>query len=381
MSGFSAVTRRQALVLLGATLTAPLVRAHSQTHMQLAAAWEQQGHFFVGLVSAAPGANGLLQVSASLEVPTRAHGLCALPDGSVLAVARRPGDWWVRWHPDRQVAPQWLWIEPDRAFNGHAIASPDGQRIFTTETDLENGASLIGVRDASSLEKLAEWPTHGIDAHELIWDIHAPQDGAPTLIVANGGVPTAPETGRVKRQLESMDSSLVRLHGTQGERLGQWRLNDPRLSLRHLAWSPRGDTLGIALQAEHNAAADKDAAPVLALFDGKNLRTQPAAVGLHGYGGSIAATAHGWAVSCPRADGIATFTPQGDWQALVPLAQVCALATGESGTQLWAAGRTHSLQDAQSTQPQVHPHDQALAGARFDNHWIGRDTKHPPRKE
>lgn len=365
------VSRRQALALLGATLTAPLVRAHApvaaqaaQAPLQLAAAWEQQGQFFIGLVSAASGVNAPLQVHASLEVPTRAHGLCALPDGSVLAVARRPGDWWLRWHPSRPDAPQWLWIEPDRAFSGHAIASPDGQRIYTTETDLETGASLIGVRDASSLDKLAEWPTHGIDAHELIWDTANPQDGAPTLLVANGGVPTAPETGRVKRQLETMDSSLVRLHGTQGERLGQWRLSDPRLSLRHLAWNSQRDTLGIALQAEHDATADKNAAPVLALFDGKNLRTLSAKTGLHGYGGSIAATAHGWAVSCPRADGIATFTPQGDWQALVPLAQVCALAVDGRSGQLWAAGRTQSLQGAQA-----HPHSPALAKARFDNHW------------
>ena len=374
------VSRRQALALLGASLTAPLVRAHApvaaQAPLQLAAAWEQQGHFYVGLVNAAAGKNGLLQISDRLEVPTRAHGLCALPDGSVLAVARRPGDWWLRWHPYRPPAPQWLWIEPDRAFNGHAIASPDGQRIYTTETDLETGVSLIGVRDASSLAKLAEWPTHGIDAHELIWDTTAPQDGAPTLIVANGGVPTAPETGRVKRQLDTMDSSLVRLHSTQGERLGQWRLSDPRLSLRHLAWNQQRDMLGIALQAEHDAAVDKNAAPVLALFDGQTLRVQSTptemAVNLHGYGGSIAATAHGWAVSCPRADGIATFTPQGDWLALVPLAQVCALATDGSSAQLWAAGRRHSLQDAQADQPQTRPHGPTLSGARFDNHWIVR---------
>lgn len=376
MSGVSVLTRRKALALLGASLTAPLAArvganpsAPVPAPLSLVAAWERQGHFFVGVVSAVAGKNQPLQLSAPLEVPTRAHGLCALPDGSVLAVARRPGDWWLHWHPERPSAAQWLWTEPDRAFNGHAIASPDGQRIYTTETDLETGASLIGVRDARSLAKLAEWPTHGIDAHELIWDTASLQDGAPTLLVANGGVPTAPETGRVKRQLDTMDSSLVRLHGRHGERLGQWRLNDARLSLRHLAWNPQRDTLGIALQAEHDASADKEAAPVLALFDGQALRLQSAPASLHGYGGSIAATKHGWAVSCPRADGIATFSPQGEWQALVPLAQVCALAPDGRTSQLWAAGRTHSLQDAQAAPPQTHPHGPALSAVRFDNHW------------
>ena len=95
---------------------------------------------------------------------------------------------------------------------------------------------MVGVRHARTLEKLAEWPTHGIDAHELIWDLHSP--GGPTLLVANGGVPTAPETGRSKRDLHRMDSSLVRLDATTGRLMGQWRLQDPRLSLRHLAWGP-----------------------------------------------------------------------------------------------------------------------------------------------
>ena len=40
----------------------------------------------------------------------------------------------------------------------------------------------------------------------------------------------------------------MRLDATMGRLMGQWRLQDPRLSLRHLAWGPDGKTLGIALQ-------------------------------------------------------------------------------------------------------------------------------------
>ena len=36
--------------------------------------------------------------------------------------------------------------------------------VYTTETDIDTGASLIARRDARSLETDAEWPTHGIDA-------------------------------------------------------------------------------------------------------------------------------------------------------------------------------------------------------------------------
>ena len=354
----------------------------NNTSITLAAAWAHQGSYHIGLLHTRNGSANALQVKASLDVPTRAHGLCVLPDGSVLATARRPGDWLVRWWPGQTTEPQWLWQQGDRSFNGHVLASADGQHLYTTETDVETGASLIGVRNAHTLQIVTEWPTHGIDAHELTWDTRSgsgsgkspgPGHGdSPTLIVANGGVPTAPETGRVKRDLDTMDSSIVRLDGRTGQLRGQWRLQDKRLSLRHLAWSPDGATLGIALQAEHDNAATKNTAPVLALFDGTALRVvaTPEAIAstVHGYGGSMAATPTGWAVSCPRANGIAMFSLHGEWQGLVPLAEVCPLTV--KGGELWAGGRDRSLQSAQATAAVQHPHSPALHGSRLDNHWV-----------
>jgi hypothetical protein len=341
--------------------------------VQLAAAWEHQGSFHIGLLSATEGAGQALQVHDALEVPTRAHGLCVLPGGAVVAAARRPGDWLLRWQPGQGTEPRWLWLDGARSFNGHVLASSDGRQIYTTETDAETGASWVAVRDAHTLEKAAEWPTHGIDAHELVWDLRHSASGAPTLLVANGGVPTTPETGRAKRALHTMDSSLVRLDARTGRQLGQWRLEaDPRLSLRHLAWSPDGHTLGIALQAEHDDPALKNIAPVLALFDGSTLHTvaapTPIAPRLQGYGGSMAATPTGWAVSCPRAHGIALFSLQGTWQGLVPLPEACPLAV--HGSALWAGGLAGSLQNAQALAPLTHPHGAGLQGARLDNHWV-----------
>ncbi len=366
-----------ALAGLGAWSFAPTPAfAKNNGAVQLAAAWERGGSFHIGLLSTQPGAGNPLQVHASLEVPTRAHGLFVLPDGSVLATARRPGDWLVRWQPGQRAVPQWLWQEDgQRSFNGHVIATADGTRLFTTETDVETGASWVGVRNARSLQKIAEWPTHGIDAHELTWDLRTTRHGTPTLIIANGGVPTALETGRVKRDLDTMDSSIVRLDARTGALLGQWRLQDQRLSLRHLAWSPDGHkprSLGIALQAEHDNSAARDAAPVLALFDGTALRVVPTperiAQTIHGYGGSVAATPSGWAVSCPRANGVAIYTPQGEWQDLVPLPAVCALAV--HGGALWAGGDGTSLQNVQAAAPVTHPHGPGLQGMRLDNHWV-----------
>ncbi len=372
-------TRRLALQwlgLLGLPCSAVAQAAPAGPQARLAAAWQQaDGGYRVGLLGVGRDPAAPLQVLHALEVPTRAHGVHVLPDGSIVATARRPGDWLVHWQPCTATPPRWHWVDPGRSFNGHVIASADGSALYTTETDVDTGASLVAVRDAGSLETVAEWPTHGIDAHELRWAPHAfaheAAGRAAPLIVANGGVPTAPETGRVKRDLHTMDSSLVQLDGRTGALRGQWRLADRRLSLRHLAWNAEGSMLGIALQAEHDDASARAQAPVLALFDGQRLRVAdpapPTPAALRGYGGSIAATAEGWAVSCPRAGGIATFSPQGSWRGLVELPEVCALAPAAG--RLWAAGLDHSLQDAAGAAPLRHAHASALAGARMDNHW------------
>ena len=319
---------------------------------RLAAAWQGEHGYQVGILQA--DADGL-SLMAALDVPTRAHALYQESDGTLLAIARRPGDWLLRW--DQTGKPQaWCWIEPRRAFTGHVVS--DGNTLYIAETDLDTGAGLIGVRDAKTLEKRAEWPTLGIDPHQLLWD--ARQPGA--LIVANGGVPTRPETGRAKVDLDRMDSSLVRIDAASGEMLGQWRLADRRLSLRHLAWN--AELLGIALQAEHEHAADKAAAPVLALFDGDRLRPVTAPQPLAGYGGDVAPVGNGFAVSCPRAQGVALFAADASWLGWMPLAEACALAA--TSDQVWAGGRLQM----QALKAATLTGRWAIPEIRLDNHWV-----------
>lgn len=347
-----------ALAALGASAMGPRAWAAPEP-MRFAAAWEGEGGYRVGVLRRY---EGRVAVQAALEVPTRAHGLWAEPGGTLLAAARRPGDWLVRLGRDGR-ARTWGWIEPARAFNGHLIASADGRWLYTTETDLETAEGLVGVRDAASLEKVDEWPTHGMDPHELLLDTGG------SLVVANGGIPTLPETGRLKVELHRMDASLVRLDTRTGERLGQWRLADPRLSLRHMAWSAPlpggGRRLGIALQAEHERAEAKAAAPLLAQFDGRGLRTFEAGHALAGYGGDIAFAAGRFAVSCPRAHGVALWHADGRWDAFVPLDEVCPLAAQRDGSRLWAGGR-----DAVAALPGEGAAAHAMQGLRLDNHWL-----------
>ncbi len=335
---------------------------------RLAAAWQTQRGYQVGILGfTSADAPSAVTVEAALDVPTRAHGLLLEPAGTLLALTRRPGDWLLCWSPEGQ-ALACRWIEPGRAFAGHALASADGRTLasadgrtlYTTELDLDTGAGLIGARDGESLEKRAEWPTLGRDPHQLAWDASRPGG----LIVANGGVPTRPETDRAKRDLARMDASLVRLDAATGECLGQWRLDDPRLSLRHLAWN--GRRLGIALQAEHDEGDVRSRAPVLTVFDGQNLNPVPAPQPLAGYGGDIAAFDDGFAVSCPRVQAVAHFGQDGRWRGLAPLAEACALAAASEGT--WAGGRSRALNmGAGRTEAEA---GEPLPDLRLDNHWI-----------
>lgn len=337
----------------------------------LAAAWQAGAQQHIGLIDVA-GAHW--SVRHHLEVPTRAHGLWVEPGGSVLAAARRPGDWLLRWQP-RDGTVQWHWIDDDRRFNGHVIASTDGATLWTTETDLDTTQGRLGVRNARSLEKTAEWATAGRDPHALL-ALPEAVAGLPagTLIVANGGIPTLPETGRAKRDLGRMDASLVALDPADGQLLGQWRLDDPYLSIRHLAWDPVSRRVGVALQAEHPDATAKAAAPVLAVWDGRALRAAEQQPVVQGYGGDICARpGGGFVVSCPRADTLALFDAQGRWQALHPHRQAYALAAQPLGQRWWNGGERDVMTTTAPGQSSVAtPTPNTAAGARLqlDNHWL-----------
>ncbi|MET0310987.1 MAG: DUF1513 domain-containing protein [Burkholderiaceae bacterium] len=354
-----ALRRRQLLLGLAGLACVP---AWATGSPQLLAAWQYGADQHIGLF----GVDGeRLSPGASLVVPTRAHGLLAETGGTVLAAARRPGDWLLRWNPSSGKT-QWDWMDEDRRLNGHVIAS--GAGLLTTETDRESGRGLLGVRDAASLEKADEWPTHGMDPHQLLvlpsalgrWP-------AGTVIVANGGIPTLPETGRARRQAERMDSSLAALDPRGGKLLGQWRLADPYLSIRHLAWNAKSATLGIALQAEHPDATAKAAAPVLAVWNGDALTVPQRQPALQGYAGDICMHGRGFIVSCPRADALALFDANAGFIGAIPHGLAYALA--ERGGNGWVSGREAALHiEAGRLSLAGHPSAPAAAW-QFDNHW------------
>lgn len=248
-----------------------------------------------------------MQRTAYAEVPSRAHGVAALPDGGFVAVANRPGRWLARLDAKAQVQCMLHTTDAVRTFEGHLTVSTDGQWVYTTETDPRTGQGWVAVRDVRNLQAVAEFRTGGSEPHQLLLD------GAGMLVVANGGVLRA--AGDRKIELHRMDSSLVRLRPDNGERLGQWRLADRRLGLRHMAWSyavdGRPPVLGIVMQNEHEDVQQRRQSPLLALWDGSQLQI-PAAQGLgDGYSGDIAPTRDGgFLLSSQRAGAVLHWSPQ-----------------------------------------------------------------------
>ena len=308
-------------------------------------------------------------------VPTRAHGF-EIDRHGIVAVALRPGAWLMRFDRDdgrvlarsKPVAPMRGAAATDLRFNGHAVTSQDGTRLYATMTDALSGAGWIGVHDAATLEPIDAWPSHGVDPHQLLLD----REGL--LMVAHGGIHRGP--GDRKLDLDRMDSSLVRIDPRNGRLIARWQLDDRRSSLRHLAWSASTDgaspLLGIALQAEHDDAARRREAPALAVWDGERLTVPTHDAQAQGYAGDIA-PAHdgGFVISNPRAAQVLWWTPSQP-AALHPVARLheaYALAAwpqeGEAGALIAAArgiGRWHP-----SIDPAMLPWPQPMA---LDNHWM-----------
>lgn len=326
-------------------------------------------------------ASGRVRIAAEVPVAGRAHGLLALADGGFLAVANRPGGWLLRCDAHGQVR-QRLSIDderPRRTFNGHVETSGEGDEggagdwLYTTETDPATGDGWLSVRDARTLVRVSQFAAGGRDAHQLL----RARDGS--LLVAIGGIVRDRE-GR-KIEAERMAPSLVHLAPESGRLLGQWQLDDPRLSIRHIAWArerngaPANEVggaplLGLALQAEHEQEDRRRSAPTLATWDGASLRIATADGSARGYAGDIAAgPGGGFVISAQKARRGLWWHPARP-ERLTPVAELtepCALATVDGGAGvLISAGRGVARWHAREA-PAMLPWPVALAP---DNHGV-----------
>ena len=115
-----------------------------------------------------------LSIRYAVALPSRPHGLLPQADGGLLVNCVRPGTWLLRCDGAGKVMQQ-IQLDRDKdaeLLSGHTVPSPDGATLYTTEINYRTGRGHIGVRDAATLRKQAEWDSGGIDPHQPVLDAH-----------------------------------------------------------------------------------------------------------------------------------------------------------------------------------------------------------------
>ena len=368
------IDRRQGLGWLAAGLAVAVVPGLRPNR----AAGARAGPLFV---SARGGERGRYFVSGfdrqgspafDLALPGRGHAAVLRPGRRHAVVfARRPGSFALVIDLDAGQVLQRLDASDGRHFYGHGVFSQDGRTLFSTENDYEAGRGVIGIRDATEgYRRVGEYPSYEIGPH----DIGLLADGK-TLVVANGGVLTHPDSGRAKLNIPEMSPSLAYIDVADGALRADYRLpaSHHKLSIRHLALGP-GDEVGLALQSEappgtllplvgrHGGGEEIDLPPV----PPKTLRR------MRGYCGSAAFDRGGeiLGVSCPRGN-LVTFWHLGERRFLgeVGVADGCGIAaTAKPGVFLISGGAGDlCLYDVIAGQKQTMVAS-SFTGARWDNH-------------
>lgn len=241
------VGRRRALALMGAggaeAIGLPPMQLAAAPHRpQFASAVAtESGEYAFALMDE----NGRRTFEAALSY--RGHGCAFDPLGKRLAiVARRPGQSLDIFDFGTASARRRRTASAGHHFYGHAVFSPDGDRLYTTENAYESGEGMVGVWDArAGFKRLGQYSSGGIGPHE----IRLLPDGT-TLLIANGGIRTHPESGRQKLNLATMAPNLAAIDRRTGKRLWTIGFEDTRLrklSIRHLAVN-RAGTVCVALQ-------------------------------------------------------------------------------------------------------------------------------------
>lgn len=210
---------------------------------------------FTGLRAPAARASGSLFVSCRLDaadnasvacfdgdgrevfaasLPARGHDVTPRPGCDEIAVfARRPGNWFAVVSRRDGAVLQIVPAVAGRHFYGHGTFSADARLLYATENDTATGKGVVGIYDASAgYRRIGEFASGGIGPHDL-----ALLPGGQTLVIANGGLRTHPETGRENLNPEDMKPNLALLELRSGSLVACHELEASlrQLSIRHLA--------------------------------------------------------------------------------------------------------------------------------------------------
>ncbi len=170
-----------------------------------------------------------------IPMPDRGHSFALDPTrGRATVFGRQPGFFAIAFDVAGESPAQALQAAPGRHFFGHGVYSPDGKIMVATENDYEAGRGVLGIYDSSKKgrhRRIGEYSSSGIGPHEVV----LMPDGR-TLCVANGGILTHPDYGKLQLNADTMQPSLAYVDMQTGELLEQVFLEPElnKLSIRHL---------------------------------------------------------------------------------------------------------------------------------------------------
>ena len=272
-------SRRQFLAGLLATGLVPIPTwADAGSPQYLSAAALRDGSYVLCGIGAAD------DILFQIPLPARGHAAAAHPTRpEAVAFARRPGTFALVIDCAQGASKSVMTAPAGRHFYGHGAFSRDGQWLFTTENDYEAGQGCVGVWDVQAgYVRVDECASGGIGPHDIK---RLPQ--SDTLVIANGGIETHPDSGRTKLNIATMAPNLTYL--LDGRSIETVML-DPTLhknSIRHLDVTAGQVAFGMQWQGEGDpavlAGVHRPGGPIVPLAaSADHIRA------MHGYIGSIA---------------------------------------------------------------------------------------------
>nr|WP_298684870.1 DUF1513 domain-containing protein [uncultured Dongia sp.] len=293
----------------------------------------------------------------------RAHDIVADPARQICAiVGRKPGPMVTLCDLATGTSLRGLDSLPNCTFDGHAVFSADGGKLYTTQSQGRAQLGHIAIYDVATGALQSSFSTQGIEPHELLWSADGQQ-----LVVGNGGIVDRHAT-------DPIHSSLVRIDATTGNCLAKTVLDEDleTLSLRHLALL-RDSRVVFGAQDQDPAT---DLRPLVGIIDDAGtVEFLDMPTDIHrrmaGYIGSVAVDRSG-AVICatsPRGGLAAFWSSGGRYLGAVDLADTCGVAGGiADGTFLLTSGHGHrrevSVSDRVITIAAMQPADPL----QWDNH-------------
>lgn len=305
-------------------------------------------------------------IAFSVPLPTRGHAAAAHPTRpEAVAFARRPGTYAIAidCHSGRIIRQ--LNTPGGRHFYGHGIFSADGSVLYTTENDFELGVGRIGMWDTKEgYTRIGEFASGGIGPHDILR-----HPGKDTLIIANGGIDTHPDTGRAKLNLPTMAPNITYTdqNGTILEQVSlapELHLN----SIRHLSIRNDG-LLAFAMQTQGDQTKPQPLLGTHRVGDIPKLLSPPAMQlkAMQGYGASVAFSDNGSRIAITSSRGGQVQIFDADSMAYVSAyiaADVSGLGATQNGFLVTAGtGEIVSLEGTQVVRRAQHRHN-------WDNHLI-----------